>query len=274
MALTVGKSVFLRNYSEKTRALVEIARFLPDRPNPEQVHDLRVTIRRLQVLRRLLPREVRSTQSSREFGFALGSVLKASSQLRDLDTLIVTLEPYREILDDEISVSLSNQRSDAAAQAKTASEQLLESAPPYFDQPKVRRGGLSRRLRKRVKKSSRLVAALVDQVLKDETKVGELHMLRKQAKKLRYLLELAEQTTTELRVLIRWQESLGAIHDLDVAIEYLNKSREPLTKQKALHELLGLRHRKYLKLGVLFRADARELGGKSHFLRASVASIP
>jgi CHAD domain-containing protein len=216
-------------------------------------------------MRRLLPKEIRNSQSSRNFGLILRSILKATSQLRDLDTQIITLEPYREVLMDLVLVTLSNQRSDAAARAKAATDLLAGSPPPDLDQLVTRSKGLSRRLRRRIKKRGRLVSALLDQVLKDETKVEELHTLRKEVKKLRYYLELAEQTPAELPVLTRWQESLGVIRDLDVAIEYLGSTSLNF-KDRIAQELVLKRHRKYVNFVREYRTDSLEALRESHVL--------
>ena len=265
MGPKASRKTFQRAYSARTKALIEIAGNLPDRPNPEQIHDLRVTIRRLQVMRRLLPKEIRNLMSSRKFGLTLRSILKATSQLRDLDTQIVTLEPYREVLGDVALVTLSNHRSDAAARAKAAADLLAESPPPFLDQLVPGSKGLSRRLRKRIKKRGRLVSALLNQVVNDETMVEELHTLRKEIKKLRYHLELADQIPAELPVLTRWQESLGIIRDLDVAIEYLGASSLNF-KDTIEQDLVMTRHSKYAKFVREYRADSLEALRESHVL--------
>jgi CHAD domain-containing protein len=269
----VSRKAFHRAYSEKTRTLIEIAGNLPDRPNPEQIHDLRVTIRRLQVMRRLLPLEIRNSLSSRKFGLILTSILKGTSQLRDLDTQIATLEPYREVLMDVALVTLSNQRSDAAARAKAVTDLLTESPPPDPDQLETRNRGLSRRLRRRIKKRGRLVSELLDQVLKDETKVEELHTLRKEVKKLRYYLELAEQTPAEHPVLTRWQESLGSIRDLDVAIGYLRSSTLNFN-ERIVRELAQKRHAKYVNFIGEYRRDSLGALSESQLLLGPRRSSP
>jgi CHAD domain-containing protein len=265
LGLRVSKKAFQRAYSEKIRALTEIAGSLPDRPNPEQVHDLRVIIRRLQVMRRLMPGKIRDSISSRKFGLILRSILKATSNLRDIDTQMVTLEPYREVLVDAVLVNLSNQRSDAAARANAAADLLAESPPPDLDQSATRSKGLSRSLRRRTKKCGLLVSSLLDQVLKDETKVVELHGLRKEVKKLRYYLELAERTPAELPVLTRWQESLGSIRDLDITIEYLRSSTLNF-KERIVRELGQKRHAKYVSFIRECRTDSLETLGDSELL--------
>ena len=270
-ALKVTSKEFERRYREKAKELLDIAGGLSDRPTPDEIHDLRVTGRRFQVMRRLLPRRVRTSQASRRFDLLLKSALKRTSQLRDLDTLMSTLSEHRGSLPNGLLVTLGNQRSDAAAGAKAACDVLSESPPPGVDPSEVKGKRLSRRLRKRARKSGRGAAELLAEVLADESKVDELHALRVDVKKLRYLLELSERSPPELTVVTRWQESLGAIHDLDVAIRFLRGSDVEL-KGWAVEELQRSRHRGYLKFVSEARADSIEaLESGSLLLRTSAS---
>jgi len=98
-------------------------------------------------------------------------------------------------------------------------------------------------------------------VLNDESKVAELHSLRKDVKKLRYLLELTEKTPARLSSLAKWQESLGAIHDLDVAIDYL-KGVGAGHGRGAILELQSVRHSNYLAFVRAYKAHRKQALGK------------
>lgn len=270
-ALKTGFTEFERKYREKGKDLLDLAGRLSDRPTPEEVHDLRVTARRIQVMKRLLPKGVRDSQASKRFDLLLKSMLKRTSQLRDLDTLISTLEAHRSSLPGELLIELENQRSDTAARAKTVCEVLADSPPPALDPAEVKGKKLSRRLRKRARKRGRASAELLSEVLQDESKVEELHSLRIEVKKLRYLLELSEKSPRELPTVTRWQESLGTIHDLDVALRFLEESDLEL-KGWALDDLRRSRHRAYLKFIGESKADSIEALGETSFLVGSATS--
>ena len=257
VALRVRRKSMQRRYRDETKALFKLAPDLPDRPSPDDIHDLRVTARRIQVIRGLLPRRVRESQSSRTFDLALKSVLKSTSQLRDMDTLMDTLKAHMAALPSAIMVALENQRSDAAARARAATSILTDVPAPDFERSEVGAKELSRRLRKRVKKRSRAASELLTEVLNDESRVQELHSLRKEIKKLRYLLELVDGGSGRLPVLTKWQGSLGAIHDLDVAVSYLQKTQFD-SRGKALLELNRARHADYLKFVGDYRATYME----------------
>jgi len=272
-ALRVGRKSLEGQYRERTKALLELAADLPARPTPDQIHDLRVTARRLQMMRRLLPREARGSQSFKSYGLALKSVLRATSQLRDLDTLMDTLGSHKANLPGDLLVALENQRSDAAARARAATDVLAEAPAPDFDSYRLRGKRLTKRLKRRVRKSRDSASELMVQVLRDESKVKELHALRKEVKKMRYLLELADGSPSQLPSLTKWQESLGAIHDLDVAIVYVERGLAE-SKGRAILELKRARNSKYLKLVREYRTDLMGAFGESKASPADLRPAP
>lgn len=272
VALKIGAGELERHYNEKAKQLLGIARGLSDRPSPEEIHDLRVTARRVQVMRRLLPRRARVSQTSKRFDLLLKSTLKQTSQLRDVDTLISTLEEHRGSLPSRLLVTLGNQRSDAAAHAKAACEVLADSPPPVVDLSEIKGKKLTRRLRKKAKRHSRAAGQLLSEVLQDESKVDELHSLRIEVKKLRYLLELSEKSPRRLAMVTRWQDSLGAIHDKDVALGFLEEMDLDL-KGWALDDLRRSRHRAYLKFVGESKADSIEVMGDSGFVTGSATPL-
>ncbi len=72
--------------------------------------------------------------------------------------------------------------------------------------------------------------------LGDEKKIDELHMLRKDFKKLRYSLEIASDkqiTANILKDLKNIQDILGEIHDSDIIIDYLRN-----IKQKSYSDII------------------------------------
>ena len=230
-----------------------MAATLPDRPSPSEIHDLRVVVRRIQMMRKLVPRRLRDLEDSRRFDTALRSVLKATSQLRDMDTLLETLESHTSGVTTELLVNLENQRSDVAARAKMATRVLKEVYAPELDASELGGKRLSKRLRKRVGEHSGKALSLLTSVLNDESKAEELHSLRKEIKKMRYLIELGDKASTRLAALQKWQESLGAIRDLDVAIAYLAGGSGD-SGRRAILGLQRARHSNYLK----FASDCRD----------------
>jgi CHAD domain-containing protein len=190
-----------------------------------------------------------------------------------MDTLMDTLQSHSSSLLADLLVNLDNQRSDVAARANAAIGVLAELEAPDLDTSGIRRKQLSRRLRKRVSKHSRAASALLTEVLNDESKVDELHSLRKEVKKVRYLMELADKSPARLSSLVKWQESLGAIHDLDVAASYL-EGAEASSKRRAILELRRARHSSYLKFVRDYRTDLMQALGEREALPAAASAEP
>ena len=255
-SLRVSRKSFARQYAEGTRALSKMVANLPDRPSPDEIHDLRVATRRIQMVRGLLPRSLRKSEESKNFDFALKSILKVTSELRDMDTLMGSLENHRRSATADLLVNLENQRCDAATRAKLATGVLGEILASEPDPSGLSGKRLSRRLRKRVRKHSKAAASLLNAVLDDESKVEELHSLRKEVKKMRYLIELADKAPARLSSLAKWQESLGAVRDLDVAITHLEGAHGD-SGQGSILELRRARHSNYLKLVRDYRAHRK-----------------
>ena len=208
----------------------------------------------------MLPKGVRRSRKYRRFGAALKSIMGATSELRDLDTLIETLELHRTNLPEEFIAGLQSLRAVAAGRAKVAKKLLAARSPPKLRKTDVGKRKLPRRLTGRAQKGSRLVAGLLEKVKEDESKAKELHALRKEVKKLRYLLELADVAPPELSVLLRWQESLGAIHDLDVAVAFLQNS-DIESRERAIEELQGVRHQNYVSFTNECEKDLMKIRG-------------
>ena len=244
VALGVGRKAIAKRYGDRTRALQDMAADLPDRPSPGDIHDLRVAARRIQMMRRIMPRSVRDSQGPKRFDLALRMTLKATSKLRDMDTLTDTLKSYGDSLPSGLLVNLENQRSDASARAKVAIGALCEIPAPELDASGLSGKRLSKKLRKGLRKHSMVASSLLKEALIDESKAAELHSLRKEVKRMRYLAELANEPPGRLLPLTKWQESLGAIHDIDVAIAYLKGVSAD--SGKTILELQRARHSKYL----------------------------
>jgi CHAD domain-containing protein len=83
----------------------------------------------------------------------------------------------------------------------------------------------------------------------DESKVDELHSLRKHLKRLRYTLELFPSVERQSRLvadLRRWQDVLGEIRDGDVVLDYLSRARPTRAVREVIASERTLRHSRYV----------------------------
>jgi|SRR5579863_1640926 len=224
MPLRVYAGPFRKEYERRTATLLEFATGAPDRPTATEIHDLRVNIRRIQAMRELLPRLVRNDQGSKRFSAALKLVLRATSHVRDLDILRETLKAMGDMMPHVLLVNLENQRSDAAARARDALSMVVGVPQSDYRLQELKSKKLTKRMRKVSKRRLEAVKRISAPVLDDESRVSELHALRKKVKQLRYLLETVDRGSDELSVLTKSQEQLGSIHDWDVALLYIKEN--------------------------------------------------
>jgi CHAD domain-containing protein len=122
---------------------------------------------------------------------------------------------------------VSAQKSSRSEQIKDASKLALEIS--RLDIPKITKSSIKKS--KLAKRYLKILDGIILDIHKnsiialgDERKINELHMLRKNFKKLRYTLELASDkkiTHDILQNLKNIQDILGEIHDSDIIIDYL-----------------------------------------------------
>ena len=256
--IRAGPKSFRKRYKQYTGLLARLAKDLPDHVSAESVHDLRVTIRRVQMMCKLLPRRVRRSRTFSRYNLAAKSLFKSTTRLRDFDTLAKTLGSTKPDLTPNLLEYLDKRRMNAIKGTMTAAKVFGGAVSPSVAPSIINGKRLSRRLGRRVRSRSRAIQELLGRVLEDETKVEELHELRKDVKRLRYLLEISDKKPAELGVLERWQDSLGIVHDLDVALRFLETSRWKVQSEAAISELRRSRHLAYIQFAKSCRADASE----------------
>ena len=196
--------------------------YLADPESEKNIHDVRTAIRRLDATFPLLPKKVRrrhrgSIEKYRAF-------LKASSNARDCD-----------IIAGRISTLGNLDTTDLQKKKKAELAKATRLARPLKKSPAMRLAGApdSKRIGKVVHRLAGRIGKMLPVVLSDSSKVEELHRLRKDFRKMRYVLEMvpagdrkgyvkkAFRITGRDIALKELQALLGLIHDSDITIEYL-----------------------------------------------------
>jgi CHAD domain-containing protein len=259
VGLRASSKSFERQYREKVASLVKLTGTVPAHLDAKSIHDLRVTIRRITVMTKLLPRKTRESVDAQKFQLALKSLLKATAEARDSDILKDALEAHLSIVPREILDALNIKRNQAESAARGSMKVFPAKLAPSVNQSEIDAKKLSAKLSKKVKKRGSAVQALLVKAVGDESRVTDLHKLRIEVKKLRYLLELAEDASRDLKVLIRWQDALGEIHDLDVAVYHLRSNYSEEVKKKLLGALEKARHDGFRAFIGQLKADLKVL---------------
>jgi CHAD domain-containing protein len=199
--------------------------------NAEAVHDLRVALRRTRLLLQLASKH-RDRQRTKRQRAAARDVLDTFAQVRDLD---VTLDWARDHNAPPALLSELLQRRVAQChRAEHASARL---------RPKLRRARLKGVDKTDPAKLARRYARWLDALSAHchasaararHLSTPELHTLRRDIRRWRYLRELAVSPkqlnqNPDLRRLVKVQEALGAIQNLQVVVRALKSSSPSVT---------------------------------------------
>jgi len=197
-------------------------------PNSKQTHDVRTAIRRLDATFMLLPKSNRSHSSLSDYLLKCKEFFKVNSEIRDLDIIYEKLQKYppntkrNSLLD-----SLKATRRAKLQHAKSIARSLKRiDTSKTVDKVGVTEKELAKRHGKIISNLISTIQSTFPIVITNSLKLEELHDLRIACKKLRYLLELIPDENNSMvkirKSLQKLQDVLGAIHDYDFTIEYLN----------------------------------------------------
>jgi CHAD domain-containing protein len=213
--------------------------------NEKHVHDIRTSLRRLDTFYSLLPKKLRRRNSKQIEKYK--DFFRADSKVRYLDIIrnkvaeLAKGAPDASKLEQQLQRNRQAELRRAVKLAK-ALEKLpsidIKSTPPCKIESRINK--MIDRLRVRVKE-------ILPIILSDSTKKEELHMLRKNCKKLRYIFEILPESHIKkyskkivdaigAKDLKEIQEMLGAIRDSDITIEYLQNSRSGFANQLVVKE--------------------------------------
>jgi CHAD domain-containing protein len=242
--------------------------FLKD-PSEEQIHDIRTATRRLRATYQSLPKTIRKKQAFKEFIAKSKELFSLNSKVRDCDIILELLSQYTEDISSpkreqqqvtnssqalaNVSKSLQTLRHRRLTEAKSIAVELRKLAVPKLDANKINKS--EKKLRKRfnsvVGEFANSIESNYPVVLSSPKRSDELHEMRKDCKKLRYLLELMLVDTDEkndgidkvsqlIEELEKVQDMLGTIHDYDTTIVYIRKYSENHSKDRSLlHNIIN-----------------------------------
>lgn len=231
-SLELDKKSFLKKFTNIVENVHREIDKYTENPSDENIHDIRVSIRRLESAYSILPRNIREQEKIKDYVKKAKSLFKMNAKIRDYDIICAAMESRYPDKTKELVSSLKNSR-----------EKQLEDATRYtlkiskLDFPKIIKSDLKKsKLKKRYLKVLDEITLNIQRniivVLASEKMIDELHTLRKDFKKLRYSLELATNkkiTLDILKNLKNIQDMLGEIHDNDIIIDYLRNFAQSST---------------------------------------------
>jgi CHAD domain-containing protein len=227
-------------------------------PNEENIHDIRKAIRRLEASYRSLPsKKVRKKRVLREYTEYSKKLFSINSQIRDFDIIGEKLfsdeNPTQQVTINSIKGSLFKRRKTKLNEAISFALELRKLRVPKLTKKiKIPNKRSKKRFSKMIGKFATRIEHNLPIVINDREKVTELHELRKDCKKLRYLLELLPDNSGRdqkskrddyvsklIEKLEKVQDLLGIIHDYDTIIAYLNRRKRTGSRSTQIHLILA-----------------------------------
>ena len=208
--------------------------------NEKNVHDVRTSLRRLDSMFLLFSKRLRN--SNRKRIAIYWAFFKATSDMRDCDIIISKLA----LLSPDchsLSVGLGRKRDrelkcvarkvKALRKVRAISLKRMSS-----DELETRIDKVTTKLCERIKEN-------LSHALSDSENVKQLHSLRKDLKKLRYILETLDNQVVkkiekkieaagipaDIELLEKLQDELGEIHDSDITLQHLGSSKSKIAKE-------------------------------------------
>jgi CHAD domain-containing protein len=244
----ITRESFAKEYNRFAKALTRrVKAYLRD-PNAENVHRLRTATRRLQAAFALLPKASRNQNKAQKTMARIKELMKVNASVRDQDIILSKLSMYKKNPTYErLTEGLRKSRKSHLEQAKELALSVQKDPGPRVKPRDLSEPILQRRYNKVVRKLGSKITSELPLVREDPSKVEELHVVRRDCKQLRYVLEMAEfsRPPKPLVALRSWQDLLGTIRDHDVMIGYLQGLRRSAEILVALNVEIENRNKNY-----------------------------
>lgn len=256
MTLSLTSKEFVTKMEENVKRVDNRVNDYIEDSNENNIHDIRTAIRRLDASFRSLPRKLQGRKKICKYVTTSKRLFKINSQIRDYDIICQKLEKYSsEPIYTKLTDSLNRRRKTKLASARKIALSLKDLPLPHIVENDIQSKKLEMRFNKVVCRLCERIELDLPVVLTNANKKKELHEMRKDCKKLRYLLDLVPHQnsnsidTKEMHKMITElediQDMLGSIHDSDITIAYLNRVRHPNEVMHILHDEISERNKKY-----------------------------
>ena len=245
----ISRDEFAKQYDKFAKALVRrVKAYLKD-PNAENVHRLRTATRRFQAASTLLPRTIRKRTKTKRAMTRIKKLMKVNAAVRDLDIILSKRSAHKNAANDHLIETLRKTRKSNLEEARELARSVQNGAGLRVKSRDLSNSSLQKRYDKVVRRIAAKISNELPLVREDASKIRALHIVRRDCKQLRYILEMSEFTNPPkpLVALRAWQDLLGTIRDNDVMIEYLARLKESPEVLLARNVEVEDRKRSYLK---------------------------
>ncbi len=261
-SLKINKNIFCKKFKKIVGNFNQkLDKYMTD-SNDENIHDIRVSIRRLETAYKILPKSVRKQKKMKKYVKQAKKLFKMNAKIRDFDIICANMESKYPDKTQSLVESLRDSRIEHIENANRLALKISRLSSPKIPKSALEESKLEKKYFKVLDSIMLNIQKNTIIALRDEKKIDELHMLRKDFKKLRYSLELVSDKKTifeMLKNLTNIQDMLGEIHDIDITIDYLKNieqnsrysdiiSTEAFERSKKYNEFVAF-FRKYPKAG-------------------------
>ena len=254
MPYSIDLDVFIDNYIHNIQKVDKrLDEYIKD-PDEENIHDIRTAIRRLEASYSASPKQIRKKRIKKYVDNSK-HLFKLNSEIRDFDIILEKLNKEGQMDKQQLVIlnkTIKRSKNRKLGKALSIAIELRKLNVPHLnnDNNFYERGIMQKKL---IKRYNNVVGKFVCRmernfpiVINNSEKIDELHEIRKDSKKLRYLLELVlsnkdrnkgnidksdlinkndhgdnHNVTFLLEKLEKIQDMLGNIHDYDITTAYL-----------------------------------------------------
>lgn len=233
------------------------------RQDEKNIHDIRTSVRRLDACYQTLPKKLRGRKQMKKFVKKSKDLFKINSQIRDFDiiTELIGKNNTEHGSRNSLVLNFENRRAQKLENAKVIAMGLRKLSLPKVKKKSVPKAKLTKRFNKLISKLGGRIQLNLPLVTTDPDKVAELHELRKDCKKLRYLLELVSHDNSSGNIISKMEEELqnmqdllGAIHDCDATVVYLKRQKRQKTNE-IIEDIMQERKKRYENFLAHFKSN-------------------
>jgi CHAD domain-containing protein len=219
-------------------------------PNEKNIHDIRVAIRHIDTSYGILPKKIRSKTKMKTFHSTYKQFFKINSKIRDIDIISQKISQFQSNPSNDLLLGIL--KKDRKFNLKKARKKGLELQK--YKKSLIKLKISSNKMKKNFDKTALSLDDSIQKklpiVVGDSNAISELHEMRKDCKKLRYLLELLPNPKTSAHFITnlkRMQNLMGTIRDNDITIEFL-KDKKNMDISEILNNEILTREKNYNKL--------------------------
>jgi CHAD domain-containing protein len=221
---------FIKNFQKIVKKIIDKLEDYLNDPNEENIHDVRIAVRRLEAAYRILPKKIRKQPSFQNYIDKSSMLFKINTEIRDFDIITIKLDQqyFANPSSSKLLSSLMIKRKSKIRDAHFVAIKLRSFSMPKITEKQLSESKLKKRFHKTVDKLNSRIKQNIPIVINNDKKIYELHKMRKDFKKLRYTIELSlskKKIPLYIENLKKIQDRLGEIHDSDIMLDYLKNQK-------------------------------------------------